>query len=267
MQTTTERRNAAGQPDTATAQGTAVPYKTYAKLLGALFLAGFLFYGGGLGLVTSVVSTPDFMANIATHQTALIAGAFLMLLVTITDVGKGVLFFPILEHHGKRTALVYLSAIVVQVVFLNLGALFVLMLVPLGQIAAEAGPASASWATGLGQLLAESNTIAYNVGQAILTFGGIFLCLLLFRTRLIPRLLAGLGVVGYVLHAAGSISEIFGLPLSLVLLIPGGIFEVGIAFWLIFKGFQPAAVVGGSGSRVTGDAPGGPSPAPAEAAT
>ena len=249
---TTQGRQAANTVNASEHVQTA-PRKTYARLLGALFLAGFLFYGGGLALVTSVVSAPDFMSTIATHQTALIAGAFLMLLVTITDVGKGVLFFPILEDHGKRTAVVYLAAIVVQVVFLDLGALFILMLIPLGQIAAEAGAASASWAPALGTLLAESNTIAYNVGQAILTFGGVFLCLLLFRTRLIPRVLAGLGVVGYVLHAAGSISEIFGLPLSLVLLIPGGIFEVGIAFWLIIKGFQPAAVAKGSSSSVTVD--------------
>ena len=224
--------------------------KTYARWIGGAFLVGFLAYGGGLGLVSSILGTPGFMSTIEANQTALIFGAVLMLLVTITDIGKGVLFFPILENHGKRTALVYLAAIVVQVVFLNIGALFVLMLVPLGQIAAESG-ASASWVPGVGALLAESNTLAYNVGQAILCFGGVFLCLLLYRTRLIPRALAGLGLVGYVLHAAGSVSEIFGLPLELILLIPGAIFEVGIALWLIVKGFEPSAVA--KGQRPTND--------------
>jgi Domain of unknown function (DUF4386) len=255
MQATSQTMTAGARTDVSAAGGNG-SRKTYARWIGAAFLVGFLVYGGGLSLVTSVVSTPDFMANIASHETALIAGAFLMLLVTITDIGKGVLFFPILENHGKRTAVVYLAAIVVQVVFLNIGALFVLMLIPLGQIAADAG-ASASWAPGVGTLLAESNTIAYNVGQAILCFGGVFLCILLFRTRLIPRALAGLGVAGYVLHAAGSVSEIFGLPLSLVLLIPGGIFEVGIAFWLIIKGFQPAAVAKGFGAPIPVDQPAG----------
>jgi uncharacterized protein DUF4386 len=164
-----------------------------------------------------------------------------------------VLFFPILENHGKRTALVYLAAIAVQVVFLDIGVLFLLMLVPLGQIAADAGASSAAWAPGLGSLLSASNTIAYNVGQATLCFGGVFLCLLLYRTRLIPQVLAGLGVVGYVLHAAGSVSEIFGLPLSLFLLIPGALFEVGIAFWLIIKGFQPAVVAKGLNSPLGAD--------------
>lgn len=216
------------------------PRKTYARLIGALFLVGFLTYGVGFTLVNSVITVPDFLSTIPAVQTTLILGAFLMLLNTVVDVGKGVLFFPILENHGKRTALVYLAAIVVQVVFLDIGVLFLLMLVPLAQIAADAGASSAAWAPGLGSLLTESNTIAYNVGQATLSFGGVFLSLLLFRTRLIPQVLAGLGLVGYVLHAAGSVSEIFGLPLSLFLLIPGAFFEIGIAFWLIIKGFQPA---------------------------
>src|SRR5947209_7630181 len=81
----------------------------YSRLIGALFLLGFLAYGVGFALVTSVVGASDFLATIATQQTVLVIGALLMLLNTAVEVGKGVLFFPILEHHGKRTALAYLA--------------------------------------------------------------------------------------------------------------------------------------------------------------
>ena len=126
-----------------------------------------------------------------------------MALNTVVDIGKGVLFFPILENHGKRTALVYLAAIVAQVVLLDIGVLFLLMLVPLSQVAAEAGAVGAVWAPSVASLLAQSNTLAYNLGQATLCFGGIFLSLLLLRTRLIPQPLAVIGVIGYAIHAAG----------------------------------------------------------------
>lgn len=225
------------------------PPRTYARLIGALFLVGFLTYGIGFTLVNSVIEAPDFLTTIPALQTTLILGAFLMLGNTVVDIGKGVLFFPILEHHGRRTALVYLAAILAQVVFLDLGVIFLLMLVPLAHIAADAGASSAAWAPGIGSLLSESNVIAYNVGQATLSFGGLFLTLLLFRTRLVPRALAGLGVIGYILHAAGSVSEIFGLPLSLYLLVPGALFEIGVALWLIFKGFRPAVTDGGNTSE------------------
>jgi Domain of unknown function (DUF4386) len=81
----------------------------YSRLIGALFLAGFLFYGVGFSLVDSITSEPDFVSTIPEQETVLVLGAFLMLVNIGVDVGKGVLFFPILEGHGKRTALVYLS--------------------------------------------------------------------------------------------------------------------------------------------------------------
>ncbi len=230
----------------------AAPRKTYAWLIGALFLAGFLTYGVGFGMINSVITVPNFLATVGAHQTTLVLGAFLMLLNTVVDVGKGVLFFPILQHHGQRTALVYLSALIVQVVFLDIGALSLLMLAPLGQYAVEVGAASAAWATGLGSLLIEGNNLAYHIGQATLCFGGIFLCALLYRARLIPRFLAGWGFIGYILHLAGALAELFGMPISYALLIPGALFEVLVAFWLIFTGVQnqvqphgePTAVVG-----------------------
>jgi hypothetical protein len=245
MQATLEGRYATGSGDTSIVDKEMGTRIAYGRLIGALFLAGFLLYGIGYGLVSSVITAPDFVSTLSAHQTTLILGAFLMALNTVVDVGKGVLFFPILEHHGKRTALVYLAAIVVQVVLLDIGVLFLLMLAPVGQIAAEAGVASAVWAPGLGSLLTDANTIAYNLGQATLCFGGVFLCLLLFRTRLIPRPLAAIGVIGYVIHATGAIAEIFGVHIGLFLSLPGGIFELGIAFWLLFKGFQPESYADG----------------------
>ena len=90
-----------------------------------------------------------------------------MLLNTVVDIGKGVLFFPIAERQGKRTALVYLAAITVQVVLLDLGVLFLLMLVPLSELTVGTGAAS----TGFGSLLTDANTIAYQLGQGTLAFG------------------------------------------------------------------------------------------------
>ena len=223
--------------------------KTYSRLIGALFLAGFLVYGVGGVLVTSVVGAPDFLSTIFSHQTILILGAFLMLLNTPVDVGKAVLFFPILEKHGKRTALAYLAAMIVEVVFLSLGALALLMIVPLSQHAGE------SWAKGLGSLLVQTNFMAYQIGEAVLGFGALFLCALLFRTRLIPRWLAVSGLIGYAFLMAGSIAEILVIHIGLIaglppLTIPGFFFELALPFWLIIKGFRPEAYDQESDDRV-----------------
>ena len=158
-----------------------------------------------------------------------------MLLNTPVDVAKAVLFFPILEQHSKRTALTYLATMIVEVVLLTLGVLALLMLVPLSQ------HAGAGWATGLGSLAVQANALAYQVGELVLGGGALFLCALLFRTRLIPGWLALSGVIGYVCLAAGSIAEVFGIHIGLLLTIPGMFFELVLPFWLFIKGFQPQA--------------------------
>ena len=98
--------------------------------------------------MSSVTSAPDFLSTLAANSTMLLVGAFLMLLNTVVDIGKGVLFFPIAERRGKRTALVYLAAITVQVVLLDLGVLFLLMLVPLRSSSPARPPV---WAPGSGR--------------------------------------------------------------------------------------------------------------------
>jgi uncharacterized protein DUF4386 len=192
----------------------------------------------GSALATSVTGGSDFLSTISAHQTTLVIGAFLMFLNTGIDVGKGVLFFPILEKHSKRTALGYLAALIVEVVLLDLGVLALLLIVPLAQHAGDAG------AKTLGSILVQSNATAYQMGEMTLGVGGVFLCLLLFRTQLIPRWLAISGLIGYPLLAAGTIAEIFGIHIGLYLTIPGFFFELVLPFWLFFKGFQPEAYRG-----------------------
>ena len=214
------------------------------RLIGALFLSGFLFYGVGYGLVSSVTGAPGFLSTISAHPTTLTIGAFLMLLNSLAVAGIGILFFPILEHRGKRTALAYLAARIVEAVLLAVGVLTLLLLVPVGQSAVAAGGPSVGWATALGALLTQSNTMSYQIAMLSLGLASIFMCALLFRTRLIPRFLAVWGVIGYAIFMAGAIAEIFGIHIGLLLSIPGGLFEVALGFWLLIKGFQPAAYGG-----------------------
>ena len=79
-----------------------------------------------------------------------------------------------------------LPAAAAQPVQLDIGVVGLLMIAPLGQLAADAGQASAPWAQSFGSLLIQWNNMAYSIGEATLGVGGLFLCSLLFTTRLIP---------------------------------------------------------------------------------
>lgn len=213
------------------------------RLIAALFLGGFLLYGTGSLLVTSIVDGPDFLADIGAMQTTLALGAFLMIATAAVDIGKAVIFYPILERHGKRTAVAYLATMIFEMAMMTVGVLALLMIIPLADQAA-AGQLDSGTAQALGSLAVDANDTAYQIGQLSLAFGALFLAALLFRSGLVPRWLAALGVIGYATHAAGAAAEIFGVPIGLVLLIPGAIFELTLPIWLLTKGFTPSAFEG-----------------------
>jgi hypothetical protein len=85
--------------------------------------------------------------------------------------------------------------------------------------------------------------------------GGIILTYLLFVSRLVPRAIALLGLVGYVSLTIGVPLDLLGvLDMSagagLILVVPGGLFElVFLPIWLITKGFRTPQ---GPGVRVNG---------------
>ncbi|MCH7936724.1 MAG: oligopeptide transporter, OPT family [Proteobacteria bacterium] len=103
-------------------------------------------------------------------------------------------------------------------------------------------------AVGLGIYLPMNSTLTIVVGAVA---GGI-LALILYRTRLIPRWIAVLGVVGYPVLLVGTVLDMFNVidvtqGAGLVAVVPGGLFELILPIWLLAKGF---ATPGHDGRRV-----------------
>lgn len=212
--------------------------KTSSRVIATLYLAGFLAYGTGFAMVSSIVGTPGFLSNIAEHATTLALGAVLMLLTIVTDVWRAVVFFPVLGERGRSTALTYFGAQMVSVVMFFVGVLGLLLIVPLGAYATGASGAANDWADALASLLVQFNGIAYQVAQFALAFGSLALWFYGFRSRLIPRAFAAWAIVGYIALFVGSVAELFGLHISMTLLIPGALFELALPVWLYAKGFS-----------------------------
>ncbi|MFI7432411.1 DUF4386 domain-containing protein [Micromonospora haikouensis] len=82
--------------------------------------------------------------------------------------------------------------------------------------------------------------IAYQAAMLSLGLGSVPFCLALARQRWLPRWLAGWGVAGYALLAAGAAAELTGAGVGLVLAAPGGLFELVFGVLLLARGFAPA---------------------------
>jgi hypothetical protein len=183
--------------------------RTIARTVGALLLAAFLLYGLGNAIAT----------NAADDSWLVTFGVAMMLANSVAVVAIGALLYPVLRPHSAMAARIYLATRVFEATFLSIGAIALLI----GSMAV--------------------NVTAYNIAMAGLGIGSLFLCSLLYRTRLVPRILAVWGFVGYAAFATGSLIELAGVTgAGLIGAVPGGLFEIFFAFWLIFRGFttQPA---------------------------
>src|SRR3954447_19382604 len=189
-----------------------------ARIVGILFLAGFLAYGVGNLIATGIVRSDDRSSSAALFVT----GAALMLLNSAFVIGIGVLMLPILRPHNEAIAAGYLATRIFEGVGLAIGVVSLIVLT--------------------GSAAIDANSVCYNVAEAGLGIGSLFFCALLFRTGLVPRFLAVWGFIGYACIAAGTLLELFGVAgAGLVGAIPGGLFELTFGIWLIAKGFRSTA--------------------------
>ena len=74
--------------------------------------------------------------------------------------------------------------------------------------------------------------------MAIWGFGGLLLCYVLYISKLVPRLFSIWGFAGYIVFILGTILELFGYEVGVLLSIPGGLFEISISIWLIINGLK-----------------------------
>ena len=92
----------------------------------------------------------------------------------------------------------------------------------------------------------QAQLYAYHFGMIALGVASLMLCYTLYRAKLVPRLVAVWGLVGYATILCGSVLEVLGFDLLLIHAIPGGLWELFIGVWLIVKGFNPSAIASGS---------------------
>jgi hypothetical protein len=230
-------------------------YRTTARIVGAIYLAGFVVGIVGNILIQSVLGKSGNLVKIPAHSMLLAIGAMLWLLAVAGDAAHGVLMFPILKRHNERIAVGYLGFRIIDAVFIAVMVLFVLVQIPLGREYLKAGAADAPYLQALSTVLIQANQYAYDIGMIATGLAGVLLCATLYRARLVPRPLAVWGLVGYAILFCGMVSEAMGSGLGLASSIPGGLWEGFIGVWLIAKGFSPPVVAGMQSPEATGRAP------------
>jgi hypothetical protein len=218
-------------------------HRNAARLWGIFFIIAFLAYGIGSGMIGTITSTPDFLSNVNDNNTTIVVGVILIALVhTFVNIGLPVLLLPILKPFHKNLTYGYLSFAIASTTVIVVSGIFLMLLIPLSSEYVKAGSAAADYFVTIGDLLKMGGFYAYQIGMAIWGLGGLLFVAVLYKSKIVSRVFSVWGFVGYAVFIAGTIFELFGSSVGVMLAIPGGLFEVSLSLWLIFKGFNSSAV-------------------------
>ena len=218
-------------------------HRNAARMFGIFFIIAFLSYGTGSALIASVTDTPDFLSNVYANNTTIVIGAMLIALVhTFVNIGLPVIMLPILKPFNNNSAYGYLSLGIASTTVAVIGAIFLLLLIPLADEYVTTNFAATGYFETTGIVLEMGGAYAYQIAMAIWGLGGLLFVSVLYRSKLVPRLLSVWGIIGYIVFVSGTILELFGYPIGVLLALPGGLFELSLSVWLIAKGFNSSAI-------------------------
>ena len=207
-------------------------------------IAGVLLYG-------SVLGTPDFIVSPTVDDTGVRAGAFLEVLLAIAVVGTAVTLYPIIKRQNEGMALGHVAGRLIEATIIAVGAISLLAVVTMRHdLAGTTGP-EATAAVTVGQSLVAVHNWTFLFGPKLaLGVNTVLLAYLMYRSRLVPRAIAVLGLVGGSLIFASGTAVLFGLYEDLS--VPGVAaaapvlaWELSVATWMIVKGFQPSPITAG----------------------
>ena len=227
---------------------------------GILFLITFVTSIPALYLFQPVLDDPAGYIAGAGSDNRIFLGAFLELLLIVANVATAVVLFPILRRQNELLAVGYVTARLVESTFIAIGLISVLGVVSLRQDAPTADPGVAVALAGM-----KDWTFLLGPGFIVGIGNGLLLGYMMYQSRLVPRGLAVLGLVGGPLICISGVIVLLGLAppggtLQSIATIPEFLWELSFGIFLTFKGFLPSPILSaGAGRTPRPEAPtGGP---------
>jgi hypothetical protein len=218
--------------------------RTIARVFGWLFVATFvtsipayfIFYA-------PVRDNPGLITGTGADPTASVAlGAALEVFLIIANVGTAVVIYPILKRQSEIGAVSYVSARLVEGMFIAIGIISLLTFLLMRQ--------QATADAALGEAFVAIYDRAFLVGPGFFAglANGVILGYLMYRSGLVPRGMAMLGLIGGPLVMASGIAIMFdvterGSTLQGIATIPEAFWELSLGIYCTVKGFRPSPIL------------------------
>ncbi len=228
---------------------TGVPTDSWRKLAlagGVLYLMTFIFSIPAVFLYGTVLTDPAYIVGPGADSQVLL-GAFFDLVTALACIGTAVALYPVIRRQSEAFSIGFVTTRVFEGAVIIIGVVSLMAVVTLRQTGAAAGT-DTSALIAVGQGLVAVRDATFLVGPGVVPgLNALLLGYVLYRSRLVPRAIPAMGLIGAPVFLASAGLSVLGLneqvsTLSLIALPLIFFWELSLGLWLTFKGFRPAAV-------------------------
>ena len=218
-----------------------------AHVFGVLFLITFATSIPALLLYETVLRDPVGYIAGAGHDNQIFFGALLELLLILANIGTAVVLYPIARRQSEELALGYVTARLLECTFIAVGIVSILGVVTLRQQVAGASEGTVAYT--LAAL--KDWTFLLGPGWVVGWGNGLLLGYLMYRSELVPRPAAWLGMIGGPLIIVSGTAVIFSgndpgstlHSLQGLATIPEFLWELFLGLYCTVKGFRPSSPI------------------------
>lgn len=213
------------------------------KLTGTFFILATVTAIIGMKLYDPILITGDFLLSGAANRSQIILGGIFELMLFVSMASTAIMLFPYLRKYDGRFALGYLVFRLTEGLLILIGIISVLALVTISESFVAGGGAQGESYRAVGIALKAIHDWTFILGPCfMLGINTSIYSYVFYRTRLVPRSLAAMGLAGAVLILASGTLAMFDLvPLfstgAILMALPIALYEMILAGWLIAKGF------------------------------
>jgi hypothetical protein len=224
------------------------PMRKVALAGGVLYLITFAASIPQLKLFANVVDDPEGYVMGHGSNTPVLWGSWLEVITAFAGIGTAVALYPVTRRVSKIAAIGFVTSRVVEATLILVGVVSLLAVTTIRGDLAGATGARAEALRVTGHALVEMRQWTFLLGPGLMAgINGLFLGYVMYRSRLVPRIIPTIGLIGAPLILASSTATMFGLwdqvsrPAA-ALALPVAAWEFSLGVWLTIKGFRPTAL-------------------------
>lgn len=185
----------------------------------------------------------------AVDETSLRVGSILEFLLIGFNVATAVVIYPLVKRQSATVGLGYVTARIMESVFIAIGLISIISVLNVNDAMSGATGGEATTLAVAGDTLVSIYEWAFQFGPGLVVpiGNGLMLGYLMYRSGLMPRRLAMLGLIGGPLLFISSVLIIFdvfenGSGPSGLLSLPEIAWETSICIYCTWKGFRPSPI-------------------------